>query len=192
MIFSKIFSSVWFARKNYEMRKCNCCRNQAVSSRCCRILASMFGRIRSDPAGFWQWPDSWQFWLDSGAGRIPVAGCCRIQAQPGFWRSTIAEFEQPNIKRACKDKEFNFQKLKKLLQSNRKWFSLTIIFAPTKHRKMPKSFSRNYFTPKQMKHKTRKARGKSTIHSYVIRISDFLVQCMEYKLGQKRKWRKKK
>jgi hypothetical protein len=29
---------------------------------------------------------------------------------------------------------------------------LTIIFAPTKHRKMPKSFSRNHFTPKQTEH----------------------------------------
>jgi hypothetical protein len=31
---------------------------------------------------------------------------------------------------------------------------LTIIFAPTKHRKMPKSFSKNHFTPKQTEHKT--------------------------------------
>jgi len=29
---------------------------------------------------------------------------------------------------------------------------LTIIFAPTKHRKMPKLFSSNHFTPKQTKH----------------------------------------
>jgi hypothetical protein len=29
---------------------------------------------------------------------------------------------------------------------------LTIIFAPTKHNKMPKSFFRNHFTPKQMEH----------------------------------------
>jgi hypothetical protein len=32
-------------------------------------------------------------------------------------------------------------------------FQLIIIFASTKPRKMPKSFFRNYFTPKQTKHK---------------------------------------
>jgi hypothetical protein len=29
---------------------------------------------------------------------------------------------------------------------------LTVIFAPTKHRKIPKSFSGNHFTPKQTEH----------------------------------------
>jgi hypothetical protein len=45
MIFSKIFSNVWLTRKNYERRKCNCCRNPAMSGCRCRILARMFGRI---------------------------------------------------------------------------------------------------------------------------------------------------
>jgi hypothetical protein len=47
---------------------------------------------------------------DSGAGNIPVTGCCRIPVQPGFRRPTIAGFWQSDIKRACKDEEFNFGK----------------------------------------------------------------------------------
>jgi hypothetical protein len=51
MISSKIFSGVWLTRKNYEMGKCNCCRNPA----------SMFGRIPARPLpGFGEhvWSDS--------------------------------------------------------------------------------------------------------------------------------------
>jgi hypothetical protein len=44
--------------------------------------------------------------LNSGTGSIPVAGCCRILALPGFRRPTIAGFRQSNIKHACKDEEF--------------------------------------------------------------------------------------
>jgi hypothetical protein len=47
---------------------------------------------------------------DSGAGNILVAGCCRIPVQPGFRRSTIVRFRQSDIKRACKEEEFNFRK----------------------------------------------------------------------------------
>jgi hypothetical protein len=39
-------------------------------------------------------------WLD-------VAG---FRALPRFWRPTIAGFRQLDIKRACKDEEFNFRK----------------------------------------------------------------------------------
>jgi hypothetical protein len=47
---------------------------------------------------------------DFGTSCIPVAGCCRIPGPPGFQRLTIAGFRQSNIKRACKDEEFNFRK----------------------------------------------------------------------------------
>jgi hypothetical protein len=44
IIFSKIFFGVWFARKNYKMRKYNCSRNPATSGRCCWIPTSTSGR----------------------------------------------------------------------------------------------------------------------------------------------------
>jgi hypothetical protein len=55
IMFSKIFSSVWFARKNYEMRKsefAKYCRNRATSTGRCWIPTSKFGWIRP------KWPDS--------------------------------------------------------------------------------------------------------------------------------------
>jgi hypothetical protein len=47
---------------------------------------------------------------DSCAGRIPTIGCCRTPVPAGFQQSTIAEFRQSDLKRACKDEEFNFGK----------------------------------------------------------------------------------
>jgi hypothetical protein len=47
---------------------------------------------------------------DFGIGSILVAGCCRISVPPEFRRPTIAGFRQSNIKRACKNEEFNFGK----------------------------------------------------------------------------------
>jgi hypothetical protein len=72
-------------------------------------------------------PDSGQFGQirpTSDHGRLParfgrnlvrqypatVARCCRIPVPPGFRRPTIARFRQSNIKCACKDEEFNFEK----------------------------------------------------------------------------------
>jgi hypothetical protein len=45
-----------------------------------------------------------------GAVSIPVAGCCRIPAPPGFRQPIIAGFLQSDIKHAYKDQEFNFGK----------------------------------------------------------------------------------
>jgi hypothetical protein len=39
-----------------------------------------------------------------------VARCCRIPVPPGFQRSTIAGFWQSDIKLACKDEKYNFEK----------------------------------------------------------------------------------
>jgi hypothetical protein len=90
MIFFKIFSDVWLARKNYEKQKFNCRRNSPTSSHRCRIPESMFRwiqagllRIRSDPAGslpFWPdlagsqpfWPDFRRAWCFSAEPRRPV------------------------------------------------------------------------------------------------------------------------
>jgi len=47
---------------------------------------------------------------DSDAVMIPAIECCRTPALAGFWQPTIAGFRQSDIKRACKDKEFNFEK----------------------------------------------------------------------------------
>jgi hypothetical protein len=47
---------------------------------------------------------------DSGAGNIPVTGCCWISVPLGFQRPTIAGLRQSDIKRACNDEEFNFGK----------------------------------------------------------------------------------
>jgi hypothetical protein len=47
---------------------------------------------------------------DSSTCSIPVAGCCRILTPPRFRRPTIAEFQQLDIKRACNDEKFNFEK----------------------------------------------------------------------------------
>jgi hypothetical protein len=48
--------------------------------------------------------------LDSGPDSISMAECCKISAPPGFRRPTIAGFWQSDIKRKCKDEEFNFEK----------------------------------------------------------------------------------
>jgi len=91
----------------------------------------MFGRI---PAGLLQIQlDSRHFgqiWSASdhgqipatvaGCHRIPTAGCCRIPALPGFRKSTIAEFRQSDIKHACKDQEFNFEKQFTVLNPKKK------------------------------------------------------------------------
>jgi hypothetical protein len=53
--------------------------------------------------------------------RILATGCSRTSAPVGFRRSTIAEFRQSNIKRACNDKLFNFKKT--IYGENRKSFS---------------------------------------------------------------------
>jgi len=123
IIFSKIFSNVWFAQKNYEMWKSksgNCHRNLETSGRCCWIPTSRFGlkwprsgQIRLDLRHFGQIQPAFdhgritaRFWLVSGqpvpatvtvCHLIPVAGCCRIPAPAGFWRPTIAGFQQLDI-----------------------------------------------------------------------------------------------
>jgi len=98
--------------------------NPIRSNRITAILAGS-GKIQSDAAGFWPWPDSSQFLSESGstafgdgcrmspnsgASNIPVAGCCRIPTLPEFRRPTIAEFRQSDIKCSCMEKEFNFGK----------------------------------------------------------------------------------
>jgi len=50
-----------------------------------------FGQILPVPTGIW-----------SAGGRIPTTGCCLTPGPTGFRRS--------DIKRACKDEEFNFGK----------------------------------------------------------------------------------
>jgi hypothetical protein len=81
IIFSKTFSSVWFARKNYEKWKYNCRRNPATSSHRCRIPLELL-RNRSDLAGSRPfWPDqaeSRPLWPNPWSGRIPD-----ILARPG-------------------------------------------------------------------------------------------------------------
>jgi len=62
------------------------------------------GRIHTDPT------ESIQIRPDSGTGSILVAGCCRIPVPSGFRQPTITGFQQSDMKRACKDKEFNFEK----------------------------------------------------------------------------------
>lgn len=67
IIFSKIFIGVWFARKNYEMKKSEfgkCRRNPATSGCRCWIPAGIFW-IRSD-----QWSYMARSWPFSGSGRI--------------------------------------------------------------------------------------------------------------------------
>jgi hypothetical protein len=67
MIFSKIFFGIWFARKNYEMRKSEFWK-----------MWPEFGNVRSPL------PDSSRIigrnlvrqWLDFGAGRIPATDNC--------------------------------------------------------------------------------------------------------------------
>jgi hypothetical protein len=45
-----------------------------------------------------------------GAGSIPVAECYQISKPLGFRLPTMAGFRQSNIKRVCKDEEYNFGK----------------------------------------------------------------------------------
>jgi hypothetical protein len=80
------------------------------------------------------------------AGRVPATRCCR----------TLARLDSDDRQLLNSDNQISnivFRKLKKILRLNRKRFSLTIIFVHTKHRKIPKSFSTNHFTPKQTEHK---------------------------------------
>lgn len=139
IIFSKIFFSIWYTRKNYKWRKCNCRQNPATFGCCCRIPAIMFGRIpvrsgriptRSvgSVAGYVKIRPTFDH------GRIPtsfgrnlvrrhpatVAGCgwnvfqwpdvVGFQCRLDFRQLTIAGFWQLDIKHACKDQEFNFAK----------------------------------------------------------------------------------
>lgn len=149
MIFvEKYFQKKWFSQKhfsvfgshekNYEMQKSKsgkCRQNPAVSGRHWRIPASKFGQIRSDPGSFGLiqpasehgqnlailWPESGS--SSSGEGGrcrwIPATGCCMTPVPTGFWRPTITEFRQSDIKCACKYEEFNFEKR----FQNRKSFS---------------------------------------------------------------------
>jgi hypothetical protein len=79
---------------------------------------SRFGQIRpaSDhgriPEGIWSagLGDVGQISPDSDAGRFSVAGCCRIPASARFQLLTIAGFRQLDIKHACKNEEYNFEK----------------------------------------------------------------------------------
>jgi hypothetical protein len=77
----------------------------------------MFSRIRL------KWPDSsrapplGQIWPASDHGRnlvhrhsATMIGCRRIPAPHEFQRPTLAGFRQSDIKCACKDEEFNFEK----------------------------------------------------------------------------------
>jgi hypothetical protein len=97
LISSKIFFSVWFTRKNYEMQKWEFCKyrqNPATSGRRCRIPTRKIDLIRPDYSR-----------------NLPnPAGCCRTPVLIGFQQLTIAKFWRSNIKRACKDEEFNFGK----------------------------------------------------------------------------------
>jgi hypothetical protein len=130
MIFSTIFFDVWLAQKNYKMQKSEfdkCRRNPVAVARLrlktfrsqpfwpdlARSMAgsshiqpdpSRFGQIRQESTGFRP------FWADPAclvgirqySGRNLVAECCRTPAPVGFRRS--------DIKRACKNEEFNFKK----------------------------------------------------------------------------------
>jgi hypothetical protein len=79
-------------------------------------LASDHGRnpeiFRPVSIGIWYvgiWRHG-QMLPDSSTGKFLEIGCCRTLGPTGFQRPTMAEFWQSDIKRACKDKEFNFEK----------------------------------------------------------------------------------
>jgi hypothetical protein len=79
------------------------------------VAVAEFRRARlAGSRPFWPNPtgtgDGGRMSPDSGACSIPVAGCCRIPVLPGFRRLTTARFRQSDIKCACKDEEFNFEK----------------------------------------------------------------------------------
>jgi hypothetical protein len=102
MIFSKIFFSVWLARKNYKMQKSEfgkCHQNPATTT---GFRRNSLIRFRQETFGYGRnLPDPTQsmarsdhirpFWPDpaglaeirqySGAGRIPATGCCRTPAR---------------------------------------------------------------------------------------------------------------
>jgi hypothetical protein len=50
----------------------------------------------------------------------------------------------------------DFSKFTKHFWSNRNHFPVDYYFRPYQNRKMPKSFCRNHFTPKQTEHKLKK------------------------------------
>jgi len=62
---------------------------------------------------------------------------------------------------ASSENDLHFLNLLRVFGQTEIIFRLTIIFAPTKYRKMPKSFFRNHFTPKQTEHKS-----SSSIHLF--------------------------
>jgi len=60
-------------------------------------------------AGIWSADFDDSDWMspNSDANRFSVARYCRISTLARFRRLTIARFRKSDIKRACKDKEFN-------------------------------------------------------------------------------------
>jgi len=94
-------------------------KNPAVLARSDRIS----DRILLELADFWPWPESGNILASFNRNlvcrhpatvarcpRIRITGCFRIPALTGFWRPPNLEFRLSDIKRACKDEEFNFEK----------------------------------------------------------------------------------
>jgi hypothetical protein len=89
-------------------------------------------------AGIWRW------WPDLGTGSILAIRCCQTPVPTGFRQSTIVEFRQSDIKRACKNEEFNFGKQFTVLKTVNRFRKIKEVFTV----KLKMIFVDHYFSPR--------------------------------------------